>query len=162
MFSPSGARAVPATGATYEYWEPIPAMDAYPGLPDDSEEPSTVGGWPIIAHLLGGAGVFLGLIVTLVFSTVRDIDRLAGGHLSPQRGLLGLLGVLLGVVGVALLSTRTRLAGVLLVLASALFFVAFHLYGFIASPFLLIAALVYLIGRSPATSPSTVPVPPDA
>ena len=76
-------------------------------FPDELDEPpSAVGGWPIIAHLLGGAGVFLGLIVTLVFSTVSDINHLAGGHLSPLRGVLGLLGALLGVAGVVLALPR--------------------------------------------------------
>src|SRR5579871_5647284 len=109
------------------------AQDSYSPLSDDDDrEPPTISGWPVIAHLLGGVGVFLGLIVTLVFSTVRNIDYLAGGHLSPIRGVLGLLGVVLGVAGVVLLSQRTGIGVALLVIASALFFIAFHLYGFIA------------------------------
>jgi hypothetical protein len=134
------------------------ALDAQ----DEPPEPLTMGGWPIIAQLVGGVGVFLGLIVTLIFSTVGDINHLAGGHLSPLRGVLGLLGALLGGVGVALLSRRRGLAAILLVLAAALWFVAFHLYGFIASPFLLFGALLSFAGRAPADSAVAVAEPPDA
>jgi len=129
---------------------------------DEPPEPRTMGGWPIIVQLVGGGGVFLGLIVTLVFSTVGDINYLAGGHLSPLRGVLGLLGALLGGVGVVLLSRWRGPAAILLVLAAALFFVAFHLYGFIASPFLLIAALLSYAGGAPAGSSGAVAAPPDA
>jgi hypothetical protein len=129
---------------------------------DEPPEPLTVGGWPIIAQLIGGVGVFLGLIVTLIFSTVGDINHLAGGHLSPLRGVLGLLGALLGGAGVVLLSRRRGLAAILLVLAAALYFVAFHLYGLIASPFLLIGALLSFAGRAPADPSATFAAPPDA
>jgi hypothetical protein len=137
-------------------------MDAEDFEPPEPPEPPVVGGWPIIAHLLGGVGIFLGLIVTLIFSTVADINHLAGGHLSPQRGVLGLLGVLLGGVGVALLSRRRGVATISLVLAGTLFFVAFHLYGFIATPFLEIAALLAFVNHAPADSSPTFAAPPDA
>ncbi len=129
---------------------------------DEPPEPPTMGGWPIIAQLIGGVGVFFGLIVTLIFSTVGDINHLAGGHLSPLRGVLGLLGALLGGAGVVLLSRRRGPAAFLLVLAAALFFVAFHLYGLIASPFLLCGALLSFAGRAPADSSAAFAAPPDA
>ncbi len=116
--------------------------------------------WPLIALMLGCGGVLLGLIVTVVFSTVGDVNHLAGGHLLAQRGVLGLVAMLWGVAGVICTLTRPRLAASFLVVAGALFFLAFDLYGLIASPFLLIAALLLLIARGDATAANGEDVAP--
>jgi hypothetical protein len=104
--------------------------------------------------MLGLAGVFLGLVLTLVASTVVDINRLAGGHLPQQRGLLGLVAAVIGTVAVLYLLPRPGVAAPLLALASAIFFFSFHLYGFIACPFLLVAALLAATTRDRAATPA--------
>src|SRR5947207_1985770 len=104
-------------------------MDSTPQFPDDPHEPHSADGWPLVAVLLSGVGALLGLILTLVFSTVSDIDHLAGGHLSPLRGLLGLIAVVVSLAGAFFVFSRPGLAMILLVVASAVFFFAFHLYG---------------------------------
>ena len=138
------------------------SLDPFTPLADEPREPSSADGWPLVALLLGGVGALLGLILTLVFSTVSDIDHLAGGHLSPQRGLLGLLAVIVSLAGAFFALSRPGRAAILLVVASGVFFFAFHLYGLIASPFLLIAALLLLITRGDATPSAGIAAPPEA
>ena len=106
------------------------------------------------ALIFGLVGVVLGLIVNFVFSTVSDVNRLAGGSLPASHGFIGLGAMIVGFVGAILAPAKPGAAALLLLIAGAGFFYPVHLFALIASPFLLVAALLAFIDRSPSTSTS--------
>jgi hypothetical protein len=104
------------------------------------------------ALVFGLVGVVLGLIVNFVFSTVKDTEKLLGNNTVSSHGFIGLGAMIVGFIGAVLAPAKPAAAALLLLIAGAGFFYPVHLYALIASPFLLIAALLAFVDRAPATA----------
>lgn len=102
------------------------------------------------ALVFGLVGVVLGLIVNFVFSTVHDAEKLLGTNTTASHGFIGLGAMIVGFVGAVLAPAKPGVAALLLLIAGAGFFYPVHLYALIASPFLLVGALLAFVDRTPA------------
>ena len=103
-----------------------------------------------LALIIGLVGVVIAFIVNLSYSSLHVIGRIAGFTDNPSHFFWGLLVVFIGLVGsLCTLFIPTGAVVLLLVAGIAFFFIA-GWWALLASPFLLIAALLaYRYSRAP-------------
>jgi hypothetical protein len=105
------------------------------------------------ALILGLIGTVLGLIVNFGYSLFTDTAKAFGATLPASHGVIGFFAMLVGFVGALSAPFKPAFSALLLLVAGAGLFYPIHLYALIASPFLLLGALLAFIDRpKPAAS----------
>jgi len=96
----------------------------------------------ILAMILGFIGVVIAFIVNLLYSSLHVLGRVAGITYSPSHFFFGLLVILIGLIGSVLALFFPIVGAVLLAVAGIAFFFIAGWWALLASPFLLIAAVL--------------------
>ncbi len=95
-----------------------------------------------LAMIIGLVGVVIAFVVNLLYSSLHVLGRIAGITSNPSHFFFGLLVVLIGLIG-SVLALFVPIAGaVLLAIAGIAFFFIAGWWALLASPFLLIAAVL--------------------
>lgn len=101
----------------------------------------------VLAAIIGIVGAVVALIVNIFFSVGNDTFRVLGMTNNQSHGLIGLLLVVIAVIG-SLMAIAWPVTGALLLLIAAVgFMVIVQWWAFIASPLLLLAALLAYLDR---------------
>ena len=96
----------------------------------------------MLAMIVGLVGVVLAFIVNLLYCSLHVLGRVAGITSSPSHFFFGLLVVLIGLIGSVLALFAPIVGAVLLAVAGIAFFFIAGWWALLASPFLLIAAVL--------------------
>jgi hypothetical protein len=103
------------------------------------------------ALILGIIGVVLGFVVNFAYSGIHRLVHLAGGTTMDQtHGFIGLLLILVGLVGTMLTLVAPETAAILLLISGVGFFFIVGWYALLASPFLILAAILAWVDRRPS------------
>lgn len=100
-----------------------------------------------IALIVGFIGAILALIVNLLYTLFHVLGKVAGVTQDSAHFFYGLIVVLLGIAGSLLAPILPIPAGLLLAVAGVAFFYVVGWWAIIASPFLLVAAVLTLSNR---------------
>jgi hypothetical protein len=100
-----------------------------------------------IALIVGLIGVVLVLVVNILYSLAHVLGRIAGFSNDPGHFFWGLLVVLVGIVGAFLAPILPLVSAVLLLGAGIGFFFVVGWWAVIASPFLIVAAILTFSNR---------------
>jgi hypothetical protein len=105
----------------------------------------------LVATVLGLIGVVLALLINAFYSGFHDLFKIAGAkNIESTHGFIGLALIIVAFVGALLALFRPRASALLLVIGGAGFFYPVGLLALIASPFMLIGALLAFIDKAPA------------
>ncbi len=96
----------------------------------------------ILALITGLFGVLAAFVINLLYSSVHVLGRVAGITNDQSHFFWGLLVILIGLVGSLLVPFVPIAGAVLLVVAGIAFFFIAGWWALLASPFLLIAAVL--------------------
>jgi hypothetical protein len=120
------------------------------------ESRGTVGRFTLrtIAMIVGLIGVVVALIIDILYSLIHVLGRVAGITNDSSHFFYGLLVVLIGLGGSFLAPIVPLLAAVMLLGAGIGFFFVVGWWAFLASPFLIVAALLTFSNR-PVKIPGT-------
>lgn len=99
-------------------------------------------GMHILALIVGLFGVIIAFIINLLYSSLHFLARVAGITSNQSHFFWGLLVVLIGFVGSVLVPFVPIAGAVLLLVAGIAFFFIAGWWALLASPFLLIAAVL--------------------
>jgi hypothetical protein len=111
----------------------------------------------LAAAVLGLIGVVLGLVVNLTYSAFNDGAKLFGATLPATHGVIGFGLLFLAFVGAVIAVFKPRASAALLLIGGAGFFYPVHWFALIASPFILLGALLAFIDKSPSAKAPTKP-----
>lgn len=100
-----------------------------------------------IALIVGLIGVVLALVINILYSLVHTIGRVAGLSNDTTHFFYGLLVVLIGAAGAFLAPLSPVVSAVMLAVAGIAFFFIVGPWALIASPFLLVAAVLTFTHR---------------
>ncbi len=106
-----------------------------------------------IAMIVGLIGVVIALIVNILYSLIHVLGRVAGITNDSTHFFYGLLVVLVALCGSFLAPVLPILAEIMLVAAGIGFFFVVGWWAFLASPFLIVAAILTFSNR-PVKIPS--------
>jgi hypothetical protein len=95
-----------------------------------------------LAMLIGLFGVVIAFFINLLYSTFHVLGRISGITNDRSHFFWGLLVVLIGFVGSLLVLFRPMVGAVLLVVAAIAFFFIVGWWALLASPFMLIGAIL--------------------
>lgn len=101
----------------------------------------------VLAAIIGIVGAVVALIVNFFFSLGTDTFRVLGLTTSQSHGLIGLLLVVVALLGSLIVVGWPVTGAVLLLIAAVGFMVIVHWWAFVASPLLLLAALMGYLDR---------------
>ncbi len=104
----------------------------------------------VLAAIIGIVGAVVALIVNIVYSGVNDLLNVSGLSVHHSHGFVGLLLVVVGVIGALVAIPRPVVGALLLLVAGLGFIVIVHWWAFIASPLLLLAAVLAYMDRNKA------------
>jgi len=96
----------------------------------------------MLAMIVGLVGVVLAFVVNLLYSSLHVLGRIAGITSNPSHFFFGLLVVFIGLIGSVLALFVPIVGAVLLAVAGIAFFFIAGWWALLASPFLLIAAVL--------------------
>ncbi len=111
----------------------------------------------LAAAVLGLIGVILALVVNFAYSGVHDFLNISGTSASNSHGFIGLGLIVLAFIGSVVALFKPRAAALLLLIGGAGFFYPVGWFALIASPFMLLGALLAFIDRSPSKSTPAKP-----
>jgi hypothetical protein len=107
----------------------------------------------LAAAVLGLIGVVLALVVNFAYSGVHDFLRVSGSStLESSHGFVGLGLILLAFIGSVISLFKPRASAALLLIGGAGFFYPVGWFALIASPFMLLGALLAFIDKGPSTT----------
>ena len=110
----------------------------------------------LAAAVLGLIGVVLALVVNFFFSGINDIIKISGATAPDStHGFIGLGLIVLAFVGAIIAVFKPRASALLLLIGGAGFFYPVGWFALIASPFMLLGALLAFIDKAPSTSTTT-------
>src|SRR5258708_10957918 len=95
-----------------------------------------------LAMLIGIFGVVVAFVINILYSTFHVLGRVTGITSNQSHFFFGLLVVLIGFIGSLMVLFTPIVGAVLLAVAGVLFFFILGLGGALASPFLLIVAVL--------------------
>jgi hypothetical protein len=95
-----------------------------------------------LAMIIGLLGVVIAFCINILYSTFHVLGRVAGITTDRSHFFWGLLVVLIGLVGSILVMFRPMVGAVLLVVAAIAFFFIVGWWALLASPFMLVAAIL--------------------
>lgn len=96
----------------------------------------------IVAAIIGVVGAIVAFIVNILYSGVNDLMTVAGDPHRQTHGFIGLLLVLLGLVGAFVGIPAPVVGALLMAIAGVGFIFIVHWWALIASPLLLLAAVL--------------------
>jgi len=96
----------------------------------------------ILAMIVGLVGVVVAFVINLLYSSLHVLGRIAGITSDSSHFFFGLLVILIGLVGSVLALFFPIVGAVLLAVAGIAFFFIAGWWALLASPFLLIAAML--------------------
>jgi xanthine/uracil permease len=101
----------------------------------------------LVAAIIGVVGAIVAFIVNTFYSGVNDLMRVAGDPHRQTHGFIGLLLVVVGLIG-AFVGIPSPITGSILMLVAALGFIyVVHWWALVASPLLLLAAVLAYMDR---------------
>lgn len=92
--------------------------------------------------IIGLIGAFDGFVVNVVVSSYHDVSRVLGGSADPSHGFIGLVLCVLALLGAFVVLKQPLFAAILLAVAGIGFFFIVHWWALLASPQMLVAALL--------------------
>ncbi len=110
----------------------------------------------LAAAVLGLIGVVLALVVNFAYSGVHDFLKISGSStLDSSHGFVGLGLILVAFIGAVIALFKPRASATLLLIGGAGFFYPVGWFALIASPFMLLGALLAFIDKAPSKTTTT-------
>ena len=109
----------------------------------------------LAAAVLALIGVVIGLVVNFTYSLTNDAATAFGAKLPASHGFIGFGLLIFSFIGAVIALFRPRTAATLMLIGGAGFFYPVGWFALIASPFMLLGALLAFIDKGPSAKTTT-------